>query len=127
MFSQFKVDENRTEEKMSRFYINLQLRNSSSWFYEALSYQPRMQEFFFPNLVDLPARKSECYLFVTLNHYSYKNGNKKYPVVWTFEHFRKNIEVIQFPKSIKDLDENHFPLARTYLEVYPGGAGMRVR
>ena len=86
-----------------------------------------MQEFFFPNLVDSSLKNTECYLYVTLKHYPYQKENFKYPAVWKIEHFRKNIEIRDFPVSVRDLDEYHYPLARSFLELYPGGAGMRVR
>ena len=38
----------------------------------------------------------------------------------------KNKKVNKFPSSVKDLDDNHHPVARTYLELYPGGSGLRV-
>ena len=115
MFSQFKVQENQTEERVSHFYVNLQLKDRSKWTYEAIGYQSKMKPFFFPNLVDSCHRDSGCFYFVSLHQYQRTNPNYKYPVVWKFEHFRENKEIRKFPDSVADLDSDHFPLARSFL------------
>ena len=115
MFSQFKVQENKTEERVSHFYLNLRLKDHRKWRYEAIGYQSKMQPFFFPNLVDTFHRDSGCFLFVCLHQYQRASSNFKYPTVWKFEHFRENREIKKFPDSVKDLDEDHFPLARSFL------------
>lgn len=127
LFSQFKVFDNWTEERTSRFYVKLCLKDATKWTYNAITYQERMQEFFFPNLVDLSLKNVPCYLFVTLEQNPCMNERFKYPAVWKFEHFRKNNAINKFPESVQELEENHFPFARSFLEIYPGGAGMRVR
>ena len=115
MFSQFKVQENHTEERVSHFYLNLSLKNHRTWAYEAIGYQSKMQPFFFPNLVDPCYRDSGCFLFVSLHQYARESSNFKYPAVWRFEHFRENREIKKFPDSVMDLDNDHFPLARSFL------------
>lgn len=127
LFSHYKVFPQWNEERTSRYYIKLILKDSSRWFYESILFQERMHEFFFPNLVESSFKNRPCYLFVTLRHYSSQNDGYKFPAVWKIDHFLKNNDVTVFPASLKELDENHFPLARSFLEIYPGGAGMRVR
>ena len=126
LFSQYKVFENGTEERTSRFYVRLRLINSERWIYEGINYQQSMKGFGFLKLINSALKDCECFLYVTLSHYPSHSSGCKYPSVWKFDYYQKNQNVAKFPESIRDLDQHHFPISRTFIEIYPGGAGMRM-
>ena len=126
MFSQFKIYDNRSEECVDRVYFNLQLKDSDNWFYEGIGSQSRIGQFFFPNLVDSCNQEPGNFFFVSTRQYEKSSKNFKFPLVWKVEHFKKNKQVEKFPASVHDLDKDHYQVARTFVEIYPGGAGLRV-
>ena len=123
MLSQFIVHDGGNEECVDRVYLNVQLKNSRKWIYEGIGSQRRIRQFFFPNLVD---KEQEHFVYVSCRQFERSTDNFKYPIVWKIEHFKKNKEVLRFPSSVKDLDDDHHPASRTFMELYPGGSGLRI-
>ena len=126
MFAQYKVYGNGAEECVDRVYLNLQLKSERRWNYEGIGEQRRVRQFFFPNLFDSYYREQEHFTFVTTRQYERTSSGFKFPLVWQVEHFMKNKNIQKFPLTVKDLDQDHHPVAKSFLEVYPGGAGLRV-
>ena len=49
-----------------------------------------------------------------------------YPQTMVLEHFKEDQTSKAIPKNWKELHDKHYPVALTYMEMYPGGAGCKM-
>ena len=65
-------------------------------------------------MIQNPLRKEEA-----------ENQPQYFPNTLILEHFRQNPNIKEIPKTWKECSDLHFPISLTYLQMYPGGSGIR--
>ena len=86
----------------------------------------------FPNLIDSEQRKPTYFMHLGMSQSSpppkedQPSTALSYSQTAVIEYFRQDDTVREIPKTYKDLQSKHFPVAISYLELYPGSAGLKL-
>ena len=123
-FSNFNVGV-ISDECTDRFYFNLE-KTENPKLHEAITSQTtKSPKFFFPNIIDNSLRDSQFYLHIQQEDFSKSSPNYRHPSTLKIDHYRRNEEMVIFPTTASDLSY-HKPAAASIVELYPGGAGLKV-
>ena len=124
-FANYKVGD-ISDECTDRFYFNLQKTGKPN-FHEAITSQTtKSPPFFFPNIIDSSHRNSQHYLHIQQEDHIKSSPGYLYPSTLKIDHYRRNDEKVEFPSVADDLARYHKPAASSIIELYPGGAGIKV-
>ncbi len=105
-----------TSRRLKMFYPNI-LKDDNSSYYIYIRTQPNTK---------LPSHKAYLYdVSTSLWPDRYKTAEYLYPNTMTFEYFLES-RGKKKPETICDLDIEHQCVGRSFLELYPGGGGMKV-
>lgn len=142
---QYQFTHKKSGEVVARFNATLQRKYSlisERHIYEGISLTSKRMQMFYPHLLE--DRQSSHYIYINLQpnkqlpqHMShlydvntkswpanYQVGSYLYPNHLTFEYFLETPKMKK-PTSISSLDTDHQCVGLSYLEMYPGGGGLR--
>ncbi len=147
-----KIRPNQTnEEVVNRLYLSLKKkeyqreRNSNEKIYTSIGSCSKMKDFFWPDLFsgNSSLKKKTYYFHVSIVPRDPVSGLENLPVVWwpdelktrdrvfpmtmNMEFFESHKDLnLPFPSSYNELVTNYKPSHLTFLDMYEGGAGLRV-
>ena len=124
-FRNYKVGE-ISDECSDSFYFNLH-KTSNPRFHEAITSQTvKSPSFIFPNIIDKSIQNSQYYLHIQQEDHERSSPDYLYPSTLKINHYKRSEDSAVFPTSPEDLAVHHKPAASSIIELYPGGAGLRV-
>ena len=117
------------EECLDRTRIKMRPGNSKGTFYEGLGFVITKSTgtpcFGYPKLIDKGTNKASYIMHATC-HQTSQNNENLYSQTMVLEHFQEAEASRGVPKSHKELSDEHYPVALTYIEMYPHAAGCRM-
>ena len=130
MFTNQKIMRSgNNEECLDRTRIKMRPGNSKGTFYEGLGFVITKSTgtpcFGYPKLIDKGTNKASYIMHATC-HQTSQNNENLYSQTMVLEHFQEAEASRGVPKSHKELSDEHYPVALTYIEMYPHAAGCRM-
>ena len=142
----YKIRRNQlNEEVVNRIYLNMTKRDSEEeHIFTSIGSCSDLKSFFWPDLFkhsDTHHQKRTYYFYVSIiprrpvPHLKdvpivwwpnkFKTPDRIYPMTMNFYFYEANLE-LPFPKTFEELEMNHSQSHLTFLEMYEGGAGLKV-